>query len=214
MYELRETDIAIEVQTGARTKLWGMVLLGAALIVAAHVLDRPAWEHWRDPRVLERDWGRLLRSVGYLPTWLIIAIGLWTHDKSAAHGRWLRGGYLLLAPILGGLVAELLKLVFRRLRPSPEVFDYVFRAFTEDLLSTRGLGLPSSHVLVAFAGATALARLFPRAWWLWYLLAAGCGATRIMALGHFLSDVVVAAVLGWFVGELLYRRMRFDERPA
>ena len=72
----------------------------------------------------------------------------------------------------------------------------------------RGLGMPSSHVLVAFAGAAALARLFPRATLLWYLLAIGCAATRVLALGHFLSDVVAAAVLGWFVAELLWRRMK------
>ena len=67
--------------------------------------------------------------------------------------------------------------------------------------------MPSSHTLVAFAGATAMARLFPRAWWLWYLLAAGCALTRVMAVAHFLSDTIVAALLGYAVGDLLSRWM-------
>ena len=183
------------------------LFVGAALIAVAHLLDHFAWTNWRDPRVNERDWGRMLRSVGYLPVWIVIAIGLWTTDFST--DRWKRrGGLVLLAPLLGGAVAELAKLLVRRLRPDPETFAYVYRAFAEDTYSTRGLGMPSSHVLVAFAGAAALARLFPRATLLWYLLAIGCAATRVLALGHFLSDVVAAAVLGWFVAELLWRRMK------
>ena len=51
--------------------------------------------------------------------------------------------------------------------------------------------------------APAMVRLFPRARWLWYLLAIGCALTRVLAVAHFLSDTVVAAVLGWVVGQLL-----------
>jgi len=52
-----------------------------------------------------------------------------------------------------------------------------------------------------------MTRLFPRAWWLWFLLSAGCAVTSVMAVAHFLSDTVVAAVLGYAVGELLSRWM-------
>jgi membrane-associated phospholipid phosphatase len=41
---------------------------------------------------------------------------------------------------------------------------------------------------------------------LWYALAAGCAATRVLALGHFLSDTVVAAVLGVMVGQWVWKR--------
>jgi hypothetical protein len=37
-------------------------------------------------------------------------------------------------------------------------------------------------------------------------LAAGCAATRVLAMGHFLSDTVVAAVLGVLVGGWVWRR--------
>jgi membrane-associated phospholipid phosphatase len=61
-------------------------------------------------------------------------------------------------------------------------------------------------VLVAFGGAAVLAHLYPRARWLWYTLAAGCAATRVLAMGHFLSDTVVAAVLGVAVSTLYWHR--------
>jgi membrane-associated phospholipid phosphatase len=178
------------------------LVVGILVITAAHLLDQYAWTHWRDPRVNERDWGRLLRSMGYLPLWIVIAVGMWTHDRPRAGWRW-RGGYVLAAPLLAGALAELLKMGVRRLRPDAESFGYAFRPFTEDLFSTRGLGMPSSHVMVAFAGAAVLAQLFPRARWLWYLLAAGCAATRVLSLGHFLSDVAAAAFGGWFIGRAL-----------
>ncbi len=182
------------------------IAIALALMVAAHLLDQSAWSGLRDPKVYERDWGRLLRSFGYLPTWLIIAIGLWTHDRPERGWGW-RGGLIMLAPTVGGAVAEVLKLLVRRLRPDADTFVYAFRAFNDHPLTNGGLGMPSSHVLVAFAGATAMARLFPRAWWLWYLLAAGCALTRVLAVAHFLSDTVVAAILGYAVGDLLSRRM-------
>ena len=112
---------------------------------------------------------------------------------------------MVLAPTIAGALAEVLKMFVRRLRPSPDVFGYQWRPFSEDVLSTRGLGMPSSHAIVAFAAAAVLSRLFPRTWWLWYLLASGCAATRLLALGHFFSDTVVAAFLGYAVGVVMAR---------
>jgi membrane-associated phospholipid phosphatase len=88
--------------------------------------------------------------------------------------------------------------------------EYGFRAFSERTWSTAGLALPSSHALVAFAGAAMLARLYPRARWVGYVLAAGCGVTRVLAHAHFLSDVVMAAGLGWVVAYVMTRRWPTD----
>ena len=186
---------------------WAPIIVALLAIGVAHLLDQLAWSSLRDPQVYERDLGRLLRSIGYLPTWLIVAIGCWTYDRPNRGWGW-RGGLVMLAPLTGGALAEGLKLVVRRLRPDAQTFGYVFRPFADHPFSNGGLGMPSSHTLVAFAGATALARLFPRAWWLWYLLAVGCAITRVLANAHFLSDTVAAAALGWFVGELLSRWMQ------
>jgi membrane-associated phospholipid phosphatase len=60
--------------------------------------------------------------------------------------------------------------------------------------------MPSSHTMVAFAAATALARIFPAARWIWYTLAAGCAATRVLDRAHFVSDISLGALLGWSIG--------------
>ena len=123
---------------------------------------------------------------------------------------------MILAPAVAGALAEVLKMLVRRLRPVPDDFMYQWRPYSEDLLSTKGLGMPSSHAIVAFAAAAVLSRLFPRAWWLWYALAAGCAATRLLALGHFFSDTVVAAFLGYAVGVIMARSGGFGRalRPS
>ncbi len=191
--------------TSERSRWIRLLTLAVVAIAIAHALDATAWRSARVLTVNDRDWGRLLRSMGYLPTWGVIALGYWLQQRD--HPR--RTAYawaLVLGPALGGGLAELLKLSIRRLRPNPDVFEYVFRPFAEGPWSNRGMGMPSSHVLVAFTGAAVLAQLYPRARWLWYALAAGCAATRVLAMGHFLSDTVVAAVLGVLVGGWVWGR--------
>ena len=204
---LTATDVgSAKIDVPRAPSWWIVAVLSIAVIALAHLLDEWAWTHLRDPQVYERDWGRMLRSAGYLPTWLVVAIALWGQDRGRAGWGW-RGGLMILTPTLSGALAELLKLVVRRLRP-PDItaqFGYAFRSFGEKTWSTGGLGMPSSHVLVAVGAATVLARLFPRVWWLWYLVAAGCAYTRLLANAHYLSDVVAAAVLGWITAELCVR---------
>jgi membrane-associated phospholipid phosphatase len=190
----------------ARNRFWRALGFCLVLIAAAHLGDEIVWRALRDPRVNERDWGRFLRSMGYLPLWIALAAGLWLHDRPARGWGW-RGGLLLAAPAVSGIGAELVKLLVRRLRPDEATFGYAFRAFSETPLSTGGLGMPSSHVMVAFGGATALARLFPKTWPVGYILAAGCALTRLLTIQHFLSDVVTAAALGWIIGDLVSRWM-------
>lgn len=216
--------------TGRR---WLTVLaLGVVAIILAHMLDVWVWTNVRDPKVYERDWGRMLRSAGYLPTWFIVALGMALHDRgtpdrhtSDRHTpdrhtpdrdtfdqdtsdrgtpgwKW-RGGLLALVPTLTGAAAEVLKLLVRRLRPGQASPEYVFRPFSDGLWSNRGMGMPSSHMMVAMGAAVVLARLFPRARWLWYLVAVACGVTRLLAGAHYASDVVVGAVAAYVLGNLL-----------
>jgi membrane-associated phospholipid phosphatase len=148
--------------------------------------------------------------VGFYPLWALAGTALLLSERPRGSEprvpRWgARGGSLFLSPALGGGVAEIGKILFRRLRPGEIPGEYAFRSWAERPFYSGGLGLPSSHTLVAFAGAAMLARLFPRAAPVWYLLAIGCGWSRIAAGQHYLSDVVVAGVLGWGVAWLTER---------
>jgi membrane-associated phospholipid phosphatase len=179
---------------------WRTALICIAAIVAAHLLDGWAWLQLVDGEVYEHERGRLLRVVGYYPIWIALAVALWLQTRDRR-----RALFLGIVPGIGGLAAELLKLLLRRERPGPHDGEYVFRSFSERPFSTSGLALPSSHALVAFAGAFVLCKLYPRAWPVWLALAAGCGLTRVQAHAHFLSDVVTAAVAAWFVVEVCWR---------
>jgi membrane-associated phospholipid phosphatase len=187
------------------------------LVAAAHAADGWAWDALADARVYERDWGRMLRVVGFLPLWALMAAALVLHDAPAhggarRRGAWRRGALLFAAAAASGIAAELLKLVFRRERPGFADGAYAFRAFTDRPFHNGGLGLPSSHTMVAFGAAAMLARLFPRAAPVWYALAVGCGLSRVLARAHFVSDVVVAALFSWLIVALMWRR--WGARPA
>lgn len=179
------------------------------LLIVAHLLDGLFYRNFVNERVYEEDWGRLLRVMGYAPTWLIAAAAIILHDwplRTAQHimPAFRRGLLLIGGVAAGGIAAELLKLLFRRERPRAHEGEYFFRAFTDRPLHSGGLALPSSHALVAFAAAAMLARLFPRAAPVWYLLAIGCGLTRVAAQAHFLSDVAMAGVFGWIVVAVIW----------
>jgi membrane-associated phospholipid phosphatase len=184
---------------------------GAAAIAAAHGADSWAWAHLHQPSLYDRDAWRLARLMGYLPTYAIVALALVLHDRDTAWSVQ-RARLVFLVPVAGGAIAELGKLLVRRARPDLETFGYAWRAYTDHPFSTGGLGMPSSHTMVAMAGAVALTAVFPRAWWLWYLLAVACGLSRVIAVGHFLSDVVAATFLGIAVGALTVRLL--DPRGA
>jgi membrane-associated phospholipid phosphatase len=180
------------------------------LCVLAQLTDGWMFHHFAYPGIYERGWGRLLRVAGYLPTWAFVAVALVLHDWVPRMLRYAsrRGLLLLSSTAIAGAVAELLKLAFRRERPGLTDGAHVFRPWSDQPLSTAQLGLPSSEAAVAFAAAAILARLFPEASALWYGLAVGCALTRVASGAHFLSDVVLAALVGYVVVLILWAHHR------
>jgi membrane-associated phospholipid phosphatase len=188
---------------------WVALAVTIAATAAALLVDRFAFELFNAPKVYDKDFGRLLRVMGFAGTWLALAlaVGLQHSGDEFARATARRRGWLLFwSPMLAGGLAELLKIVVRRERPALNDGAYGFRDWGERTFSGAGLAFPSSHTAVAFGGAFMLARLFPRARWVGYVLAAGCGITRVLARAHFVSDVVFAAGLGWLVSWALWRK--------
>lgn len=171
--------------------------------------DRWVYDHWYIADLYDRDWARLVRQMGWFPTWAGAALAVYLTQRraDAIKAKW-NAAYLLLAPAVAGIVCEVLKLLIRRERPEINGGDYGFRPWSDEPFSTVGLATPSSHTMVAFAAATALDRLFPGARWVWYSLAAGCAVTRVLAHAHFVSDITLGALLGWSVGWGVWIAMR------
>lgn len=178
------------------------VAIAGVTIVVAHWLDPWAYRTLVAPSVGEKDWGRLLRILGFAPTWLAIAGLFWLESRQSARSTELRAtaGAVVVAVIVGGLLSELAKLLIRRERPNLSAGVYQFRSFGLEPFDTSQLGMPSGHAMVAFSGAGALSRRYPRTAPLLLALAAGCGLTRVLAHAHFLSDVVAGAVGGGWLG--------------
>lgn len=194
------------------TRLALIVGASVAAIVLGHVFDRTALASFAAPDAANEDWNRALRITGYVPTWLVIALAFALIDRARAVflppllNRWSRAATIALAPILAGLLAELLKLLIRRERPDPDAHAlYAFRPFAQDTWSTSGLGMPSSHTAVSFAAAYILARLHPPAAPLWFALALGCALTRMLSGAHFLSDAIGGALTGLAAGAITWR---------
>jgi membrane-associated phospholipid phosphatase len=180
------------------------VLIAIVLVALSLLADGWVAEHVRYGRVYETDWGRMLRTFGYLPFWLLAAIALALNDRESREW-WRRGALLAAAPTAAGIAGELLKITVRRMRPPDQGSAYSFRAFGDHPFSSRGIGFPSSHAVVAFGAAAILARLFPRARVVWYVAAVGCAVSRLLAHAHYLSDVVAAAFIGIAMAALLWR---------
>jgi membrane-associated phospholipid phosphatase len=188
--DMRSRERLWHAGVGTRTMLlMGFVLVFAALPMFA---DKWLYDHFYKANLYDQDWARMLRVMGFLPTWIIAAWAMWLQgskeDRSRARRR---AWYLAIAPTAAGIGAEILKLLLRRERPEVDAGVYSFRQWSEQPFSTAGLAWPSSHTMVAFGAATALSRLYPRAKWVWFALAAGCGVTRVLSRAHFFSDAML-----------------------
>ena len=206
-----------------RWMLWALILLIGFLIATltdplaqAWLPDRADQEHY--DRIEGKGWVEVLRGMGHLLTWAFIAIAMLLHDAGERRDRPLgdrveRGARIFGGALLGGLLAEVLKLILRRERPGASDMLYSFKPL-EDLLSSSNVGLPSSHTAVAVGGATAVALLLPWSAPLIMLLAVGCGMTRVLVGAHHVSDVylgiVVGVASGWWVCRMGVRRSALD----
>jgi len=180
------------------------VLIAIVLIALSMLADGWVAEHVHYGRVYETDWGRMLRNFGYLPFWLLAAIALALNDRESREW-WRRAMLLAAAPTAAGIVGELLKILVRRMRPPDVGSAYAFRAYGDHPFSSRGIGFPSSHAVVAFGAAAILSHLFPRARYVWYAAAIGCAVSRLLAHAHYLSDVVAGAFIGIAIAALIWR---------
>jgi len=201
--------------------------LMAVALALATLLDPWAWAHIVRPDIYESDLGRMLRIQGFFPLWIAVSLAIALVDRGrdgvgiaepagrrpagtepvAPRPAWYaRGALVVASPAVAGLLGEVIKLVVRRERPTSIDASYHFRPWSDHPFHSGGLGFPSSHAIVAFGAASMLARLFPRARAVFYLLAVGCAFTRVAARAHFFSDVVAAALLGWLTAAVLWGR--------
>lgn len=201
--------LAIE-RRSPRPNAWimlGVFVVGmVATLASDQTLWRTAYVGSRDAvhTLEDRDWYRLMRVMGYWPTWVLIAAGLTIARPYATRSldRFERhaGAWIVLSGGIAGLLAEGLKLVLSRERPSElGVHEGMWRGLFSGLTNSHNLGMPSSHAAVAFGACFMVGRIWPRLAPLTLLTAIACGISRMLAGAHFASDVFLGASVGYVV---------------
>jgi undecaprenyl-diphosphatase len=95
--------------------------------------------------------------------------------------------------------ADLLALALKMAVARPRPFETIPEA--DPLIgATVGQSMPSGHAATSFAGAVILTYLLPRGAPLFFLLASAIAFSRVYVGVHYVSDVIVGALLGTAVG--------------
>jgi membrane-associated phospholipid phosphatase len=190
--------------------LMGALAAAAGLLVLT-LADKWLWANLRLDHLPINDdgWFQLLRQAGYLPTWVLVALMMFLHDRGK---EWPKEGFknarhratlLVLSAGMGGLAAEVIKAAVSRYRPG-STGDYYFKWLPPTDVFFPGYGMASSHAGVAFGAAFMLWKLFPRVGPVALVLAVGCSFTRVVMGVHFVTDVYVAGVLSYVVAVVLW----------
>ncbi len=125
------------------------------------------------------------------------------HFQQDDHAR--EAGILTGEAMVDGVVVEQgLKLIFWQERPYQ---DKARGGFFQAIAGVDS-AFPSSHTLIAFSAASALAEEYPSRWAqvLLYTGATGVGLTRVLGQDHFPADVLVGGALGWLIGHNVVKR--------
>jgi membrane-associated phospholipid phosphatase len=117
------------------------------------------------------------------------------------------GFYLFTSVIFSAFVTNILKYTIGRSRPIyllEQETDQFLPFVNDDIY--RYNSLPSGHTTTAFAFSVALAIMMPKFRYLFLGLAALAGLSRIALQKHYLSDVLVGALIGTLSAIFLYER--------
>jgi len=135
--------------------------------------------------------------LGILGTWfvvlvLITSLFLWQENKR----KWIFP--LWLSVFLSAVVAYTLKLIFIRQRPF-EVLDII------NLVPGRESSFPSAHAAAVFSTLAILDKEFPKIKWFWIVFAILVAFSRIYVGVHYLTDVVVGALIGYTISLIVLK---------
>ena len=127
------------------------------------------------------------------------------HFRADDHAR--EAGILSAEALIDGIgVEQGMKLIFWRERPAADSARGRFFQSAAGIDSS----FPSSHSVLAWATASAIATEYRSHWTQLFVYSAATGVslTRVMGREHFPSDVLVGATAGWLVGRYVVHHHR------
>ena len=202
---------------GNRIGMFVLAVFVPLLILAALAvlwIDAPAALHFKasygNPLHLwARRWTDIGKAEPYFAVtgglWLLfMAIRKWGHIQGVKPTeQWAFFG--LLSFLMSGLLVQVFKHVFGRMRPYAVTSLSSSQEFHPFTTNYEFHSMPSGHSQVLFTAAAVLTARWPRLCLVWVALAAAFAATRAITLNHWVSDIIVGAGVGWLGTILCYR---------
>lgn len=183
----------------ARLGAWAGVL---ALLAATIYYDIPV-SRWLAARlkVLPKTVVFSLRDFGQVVPVVVVTFCLAVYDRR----RRVLVAAVVVAVGLATGIESLGKLLFTRYRPFTEWAEVLAAGDWRALWGNVGFRLrpaalsafPSGHTTSAFAFAGVLAWFYRRVAWVFWLLAAGCGISRVAEQAHWLGDCIAGGAIGY-----------------
>jgi len=106
---------------------------------------------------------------------------------------------------VSGILGDIIKVIAGRFRPvlyfNRGLFGFDFFHIDSDYLS-----FPSGHSVTAMSIMVALGKLFPEFRYFFYVVGIVIASSRAVITAHYLSDVLVGALIGIMTSVLLYQR--------
>jgi membrane-associated phospholipid phosphatase len=147
---------------------------------------------------------RILSDAG-LATAVGIGGGMYLWGRFASNEHVREAGYLSGEAAIDAYVdTSLIKLVAGRDRP--------FTANGRGKFFDGGTSFPSQHAAVSWAIASVIAHEYPgpATKFLSYGLAGAVSLARVEGHQHFVSDAVIGSIVGWYIGQQVYRARSND----
>jgi membrane-associated phospholipid phosphatase len=191
----------------------GVAALGAAAMSADESIARSLQRSSTQSNTFLKGTSNVFSNLGFPGSAIISAgtyfLGLGKHSRPIAA----LGMHTGEAIVLGGVLAEGLQMTIGRSRPQRDINNARDFQFGKGFSNDDYTSLPSAHVTVAFAAATAASREVRRSWPgaaryvtpISYTAATLVGAARMYKNKHWASDVVGAAGLGTYSAVLFDR---------
>lgn len=158
------------------------------------------WER-RLHRWVDNDFWIFFEQLGLVWIGLLACIFMWFYDPA-------KRKYVVVfvaSSIITGLLVEIMKRTTGKIRPEPyfstygAYFHVRFLGFLKGWMVNAPVSFPSGHSAQVFVTATFLATLYPRVRWMFYGVAACTAISRVLTNAHWLSDIYLSVLLGYFV---------------
>ena len=121
------------------------------------------------------------------------------------------GAILSSSVALSGLSTDLIKFVVGRSRPNMLINENIYTFKPLQQYSYDFISMPSGHTTTVFSMAAVFSIFYPRFSYLFFFIAVVGGMSRVVLQKHFLSDVVIGAIVGTVVTVYLHKKF-FEKR--